>query len=798
MSTVTLIKRILFSCACLLLCTAVFSQQGADSLQQKFVQYQLNSYCEKVFVHTNKTLYLAGEIAWFKVYGVDGYLHRPSGISSIAAVEIIDKDQRPVLQARIPMEEGSGNGSFLIPSSMPSGHYLLRAYTNWMKNFSPDFYYGQTITIVNTLRTPAPPAPPAPPVYSLQFFPEGGNMVAGLAGRIAFKITNRYGEGMPGGGVVINQRKDTVARLETLHAGMGSFLLTPLQGETYTALLHTGDTTLSQTLPPPYAAGYVMSLSQADNDKIQVTVNGSASLIASPVYLLVHTRQLVKTIRSGMLAADGKLVFTIDKQLLGDGISHFTVFNAARRPVCERLYFKRPGARLLIDAQPDQPVYGNRKKVSVQVSTGAGPGHKVAADVSMAVFMVDSLQPLQYTDICSYLLLSSDIKGNIEDPAYYFNDTSAECDAAADNLVLTQGWRRFRWEDVLQGGQPLFEYLPEKEGPVIQARVTDRRNGRPAANVNAWLSVPGLNFLVSTATSRAGGELRFNTGNFYGHNEIIAQANPLADSMYRVDIAAPYSDKFSGNPLPVFRLSPHWKEQLEYRSINTQAENSYLLKRKEQYAPPASADTTAFYGPADKQYYLDDYTRFATMEEVMREYVAEVRTRIQSGKFNFKLLNAYFKTFFDNDPLVLLDGVPVFDINKIMAIDPLKLKKIDIIERKYYLGALTTDGIISYKTYDGDLAGYTLDPNAVVVEYDGLQREREFYAPVYETDAQTNSRLPDFRNALHWAPRVKTGSDGRQQLSFYTGDLKGRFAVVLQGISAEGLAGSKAFTFEVR
>jgi hypothetical protein len=186
------------------------------------------------------------------------------------------------------------------------------------------------------------------------------------------------------------------------------------------------------------------------------------------------------------------------------------------------------------------------------------------------------------------------------------------------------------------------------------------------------------------------------------------------------------------------------------------------------------------------------------MDEVMHEYVAEVKMRQQSGKYNFRVLNTYFKAFFDSDPLVLLDGVPVFDLNRLMALDPLKIKKMEIMYRKYYLGGLSADGIVHYKTYDGDLGGYTLDPNAVVVEYDGLQREREFYAPVYETDAQTNSRLPDCRNALHWAPRVKTGADGRQQLSFYTGDLKGRFAVVIQGVTAAGLAGSKLFEFEVR
>jgi hypothetical protein len=185
------------------------------------------------------------------------------------------------------------------------------------------------------------------------------------------------------------------------------------------------------------------------------------------------------------------------------------------------------------------------------------------------------------------------------------------------------------------------------------------------------------------------------------------------------------------------------------------------------------------------------------MDEVMKEFIIDVRVRKQADRYQFKVVNAAYKSFFDQDPLVLIDGLPVSNVNKIMAFDPLKIKKIDVAAHKHYLGPLVCEGIVSYKTYQGDLGGYELDPNAVVIEYEGLQRQREFYSPVYENTAQKESRIPDLRNLLYWSPSVKTIKDGKQQLSFYTSDLKANFAIIVQGLTTEGLSGSSVSTFVV-
>ena len=186
------------------------------------------------------------------------------------------------------------------------------------------------------------------------------------------------------------------------------------------------------------------------------------------------------------------------------------------------------------------------------------------------------------------------------------------------------------------------------------------------------------------------------------------------------------------------------------------------------------------------------------MEEVMREYVPGVMVRKRKDGFHFLVLDNVRKTLFQEDPLVLLDGVPVFDIDKIMAFDPLKVKKLEVITNRYFLGPFNFPGIVSYTTYTGDLAGFQLDPRSVTLDYEGLQSQRIFYSPAYDNQKQRENRMPDRRNLLFWAPQVKLDKEGKSHVEFYTSDLVGNYAVVIEGLSTNGYSGSTTSSFLVK
>ena len=738
---------------------------------------------EKIFVHTDKDFYVAGEILWFKLYNVDADSLKPLDLSKVAYVEIVNANQKPVLQATVALNNGSGNGSLYLTSALTSGNYIFRAYTNWMKNFGAENYFQKQITVVNTLTQLAKPPVKDSDNYDIGFFPEGGNLVADLESKVGFKVTDNYGNGVNCSGRIIDENNRTIVSFSTFKFGMGSFYFTPAHGHIYKALVTINGKKITKALPAVNDKGYVMHVSGADKDLVSITVKSSAS--DKPVYLLAYGN-------NGIAAAltqpmnDGVAAFTLDKNSLRDGISHLTVFNDDKQPVCERLIFSKPQP-LQLNVIADKETYNTRSEVQLKVNTSDG------VDLSMAVYLLDSLQREDDNNIVNYLWLTSGLKGNIESPQYYFSNTGKDADSALDNLLLTQGWSRFK-SNRTRNTQPLFRFAPEREGHIIQGHVTDKTSGLSAANIRVYLSVPGLHFSFATAISNDSGKVFFDIKDFYGSGALIVQT-AREDSMYRVEITDPFSGEMSNWDLPPFIFSEDKMKQLSQHNLGMQVQNAYLLNKLNRFNSPA-LDTNAFYGNPDAVYYLDNYVRFNTMEEVLREYIAAVNVRLRQGDYSLRVVDQRNHALFENNPLVLVDGVPILDMNKVIAYNPLKIKRADVLTRKYYINSLVADGIVSYSTYNGNLDGFQFDPSTIELSYDGLQLEREFYSPQYVTTDAKESRLPDYRNVLYWASEIKTNEN--KQLSFYTSDVKGKYIVVLQGIDVNGKAGYTTTRFDVK
>ena len=221
---------------------------------------------------------------------------------------------------------------------------------------------------------------------------------------------------------------------------------------------------------------------------------------------------------------------------------------------------------------------------------------------------------------------------------------------------------------------------------IIHAKALNKQTGQPVRGVRGYLTIPGTSFVMASAISDNDGEFKF----------LIKQPSSSTPFIFLPEGADIIIEKMN----PLFSRYP----------ITHIEENSIL-----------GNDSLPLFGTPDKRYFLDDYTRFSSIEEIIIEYIPEIKLKKQKDGFRFEVMNAPYKTFFDKTPLVLLDGLPVFDLNKLMALDPLRIKKLEVVPRKYYYGSIVCYGIVSFSTYDGKMAGYQLPVNALVIEYNNQQ-----------------------------------------------------------------------------
>lgn len=780
----------------LLLHSTTLSAQivSTDSLVIKFKQYREVSMQEKVFAHLDQDFYLTGEILWFRVFSVDGTTHQVKSTSKVAFIEILDRNNIAVVQSKVALDENGGQGSLFLPATMASGNYLVRVYTQWMRNFPSDYYFQKQITVVNPFTRMDFSAPKVTPKITVEFFPEGGQMVAGLVSRVGFKASRSNGEMVDGEGIILRNDSDTVASFRAHRFGLGSFDLLATADDVYKAVFKDLEGNITtHPFPKAIADGYSMQVSDSIPGQLIVRVRyrGSNQSLKY-AYLFVHARQSIVSSEVKPIHP-AEAVYTIDKNRLPAGISHFTVFDTEQRPVCERLYFKAPDDPLAIKVGADQPAYTTRKKVSLDLSTSS-KGKNIPANVSLAVYRIDSLSGATRDDILSYLYLQSDLAGRIESPGFYFSDDAGVAEAA-DNLMLTHGWRKFKWNNILSRKNNL-PFIPEVRSHVITGKVSTAE-GTPVPGVLSYLSSPGKLVNIYGGRSNQNGLVHFEIRDFWGARQLIFQTNTAQDSTYVLSLNNPYDESTSSYGVRPFSLSPEVEKHLSSRSLSMQVQDIYFRDTYDKILSVKN-DSTAFFGQPDETYNLDDYTRFPVMEEVMREYVPGVLVRKRRDGFHFMVVDKVNQGILGGDPLVILDGMPVFDTDKIISFDPLKIRKLEVVARKYYLGPLLLNGIVSYSTYQGDLAGFPLDPRSVSINYEGLQLQREFYSPSYETQKERNHRMPDQRTLLHWEPLIKTDVNGKATLEFYTSDATGEFMVIANGLASNGVAGSGEFKFIVK
>ncbi|SMC00695.1 TonB-dependent receptor plug [Hymenobacter roseosalivarius DSM 11622] len=821
-----------------LLLLGSFQRTPADDFLRQVVSrlqgFYVRSFPEKSYLHTDKAFYALGETIWLKAYVVDGAQHRPDTVSRVLYVDLVGPDQRVVAQRVLRLNQGTAAADFELADTLAQGAYTVRAYTNWMRNFSPDYFFSKRLPVWQAspeaasataankrgARSVTRKAAPISAKTDVQFFPEGGNLVAGLPAVVAFKATDGYGRGIDVSGQLTDDLGQAVSTFKTAHAGMGTVLLTPQPGRQYKAAAVLPDGTRAEyALPAVAPAGFVMKVTQA-KDFVYVGVQrqaGAAPAATENVTLMVHVRGTVAYVAKGQLSGNEGYAARIAKSKFPAGVAHFTLFDGQGAPQCERLAFVDSQPGLQVRITPDKPSYAPREKVNLTVAVTDGAGQPVAAQLSLAVTNSQATGAAENpeTTILTHLLLSSDLRGYVENPGYYFQNKTLEAAQHLDNLLLTQGWRRFVWQELIDDKMPPRPFALEQTLSVGGQVV--RPNEKPAGVSQLTIFQAGPSQGMAVANTDADGS--FVVGGFEGKDtaRVVVQArkekggsNLLIKLHPRWPTVTALTWPLPSQPQPVVAayLEQSKKQLTAQRQYRADTTKTILLKGvtvEGRKIPKPPVDARRLYSRADAVIKPDDIPGSSSFQSVLQLLQGRVAGVTVGPGPDYRVGirgNSVGIVRDSNGPLFILDGIPI-DITAINTIPIFDVETIEVLKgpSAAIYGSRAGGGVIAIFTKRGS-SNYDYSkapaPGIVTAVLPAYYRARAFYAPRYEGAAKPAPPRPDYRSTtLYWAPALRTDATGQTQVSFYCSDDVSTFRVAVEGLSDGGTPGMGVGEFSV-
>lgn len=783
-------------------------EQTSGKLMAAIEKWRNENPQEKIFLQSDKTHYMAGESILMKAWCL--LENKPAFLSRIVYVDLVNDAGKVVKKKMYKMDSlGTATADIELPLSIEEGYYEVRAYTLWMLNY-PDFIYRKSIFIHSTNKNNKGLSSLKEELY-IQFFPEGGDLIEGVTSKVAFTILNQFGLPINTNGIIEDEQGNKITEFSTLHNGMGVFEITPSMTKKLTARLQNIPT--SFPLPAVKPEGITLKINNTNINRMAVMVErGSLHSSAYNNLLLVATMDGQVVYLNEINFDAGETAASIPKKNLSPGIMQVTIFNLQGVPLAERLAFianhtvKRPS-------------------IAVTNNSSAGKWQLkfdslVASNVSILISN-GSLSSLPSTEdnLAAAAYLTSDIKGYIHNPGYYFEDKSPERLQHLDLLLLTQGWRRFEWKKLMNNEFPLLRY-PVESYLSIRGKATKSGQSTPltSGRVSFLIKTEDSTNILADAILTDKGEFIVDKLDIHKKATLYYQGTDSKREKYIVDVKLypEYIDTLqTASPAGKRNddLTPLFKQYLQreltaldsldkkYKQLATVTVKGKKISKidslNNEYASPLFASGRSI-----------DLTGKTAMN-IWRLLQQEIPGLQVQGDFNNP--NVYFNRFANTT----LGGVPeelaggngdvrteflnglqvnknglAFYLNEVnvsqdvidnINIDDIALVKSMTIEAAP-LGA--SNGAIAIYTKKGvAIASAIYDKTFSRVEKTGYAVERKFYSPPVATAGVDKN---SFYTTLLWMGTVKLNSGNTVVLELDKSQTPDKIKVVIQGIDKTG------------
>lgn len=768
-------------------------------------KYSAANPVEKVHLHIDRNSYLPGDTIWFKAYTVVGQNHGLSAISNVLHAELLTNKDSVISRIAVPLSNGIGWGDFALPVLQKRGSYHIRAYTNWMRNYDPGYFFDQAITIgdVNAKKQKTGNAP------DVQFFPEGGSLIINLRTKVAIKIIGLNGLGQDASGTIVDNDGKEAAIFSAQHLGMGVFAITPQPGKTYQAniTLKNGKQ-LSVSLPKTQDEGFAIAINNSGADSIGIRV--------APSEKLSDAKKGTKYYLLGQ--ASGRVYFTadlslstqsfsaqIDKKRFPTGIVQFTLFTQDGEPLNERIVFIQHQDGLKLDVSSSKKTFALREKTVITLDA-IDKGHKpVAGSFSVSVVNQDLTDVKEATEnsILSDLLLTSDIKGYIEQPGYYFTDVDNKTNADLDVLMLTQGYHRFEWKQALADSSASPTYEPEKSLQLLGLVKTLGGKPAPGSKVKLLTTTGGM-FILDTLANQ-NGRFIFNDLAPDAGVKYMVQARTNKDKkdlVLLLDSIAPFNLVKNVSSMVIEAddtvVNTSYRQQIK-QQLKLSLDKRTIGLKEVVISDKQEKERRPFINAVNPDQVINDFPKEGTGQTVS-SFLAVRLHNVQVIVNDDQSLSFYtYRKLASAKPgsakpmLIKLDGQVIG--NNLYS--DLKLTNIESVEVTRTVGKrdmLTGADEVIY--FISRRIPYVYRPPATDVanfQSAGLYKAREFYSPQYNKINESSTK-PDLRTTIYWNPAVIT-ENGKASFDYFNADTKGTYRVTIEGIDIDGNLGRQVYTY---
>ncbi|MCE7991985.1 MAG: TonB-dependent receptor plug domain-containing protein [Roseivirga sp.] len=780
--------------------------QVENPIVTKLHDYTYNRPEEKVYLHFDKPYYVPGETIWFKTYITLGGDHLPSLQSGLLYVDFYDEQENLINQLRIRCQNGFGNGHFNLPADLNTDKLRVRAYTNWMKNFNPDFFFQKSIPLISESERTAPEKSQ----ISVGIYPEGGQMINGVTNRLAVKTDKAMAgkvlqlmdtEGEELDEVVIDDR------------GYGSFTLKPDVGESYTLAYQ------NQYFPLPVASekGIALTLNNYSYPNFaRLTLRKKPGSHPDMATVLVHTRGTVHHVAE-LDFSRSVAITNIPKTILPAGVNHLTIFDDSGKPLAERLFYVDRNDPVHLGISTADNSFSKREKVEVELNLSDLTGKdEVRSHLSFVATQSSEVVRAPYEEnIKTYLLLNSDLRGSIKDPGFYFEDNSKEKRFLLDRVMMTHGWRRFAWEKLLSQGMDSVQYEPER-GMTLRGRLVGKTNKKPIVNGTVtYLNNQNGQTVMRTRQTNDLGEFEMYDLPHGNLNKISLKGIITGKGFKRarkqfVAFELDTTTKTATSPwlIPADPIELSSPEATEGIMANTQKRELYdsiynfdpdvrtiqgvTIESETDKLDFTRNKISSIYGKGSLTFEVPDEPRALASRDIFSLIAGKMAgvqitstlnpantiVEIRGGGGGLRRVPPKFILNDQETDLTTLVYLPVDQIDRVEV-----YKGPDAA----IFGLETIGGVIAVYTKSGFEANEVADAEQglYAISLPGLQAPREFFSPDYSKDKPEHVK-PDIRSLVHWQPTVVTDSTGKAKVAFWTTDNTGVIDIEVQGLTYAG------------